>query len=510
MHHEIKAANQSVSKVKGIVFHDRSGDGFYNPRKDKPLEGVAVSNGREIAVSDKNGYYELPLRDNSVIFIIKPSNWMVPVSDDQLPEFFYVHSPTGATGTKFQGLPATGHLPESVNFPLYPSDEPDSYKVVIFGDTQPRNEQEIYYIARDALPELTGINAAFGVTMGDNVFDDLDLFEPLTSVISTVGIPWRYVLGNHDIDFTGNNNTDARGAWYRKFGPSYYSFSYGPAHYIVLDNIRWIVEDEKRYYRTGLGADQMEFLRNEIARLDNDQLVVLLAHIPFAGSTAWEDESEQQAFYEILAGHPNSLSLVAHTHRHYHHFIGEDEGFPGAQPHHMISVGTVCGSWWTGSPDEYGIPHAMMSDGTPTSYNLLHIDGDEWKMSLKATRRPADFQMHIYVPEVVTPGESENMMVVANIFNALPSAEVEMKIGDGGQWIRMERNQRHDPVRIAVMKREEMLGDVPWRNLGSERISEHIWEARSASRLEPGAHVIHVRAKDKWWEYEGRQIIYVQ
>ncbi len=495
--------------VKGIVFHDLSGSGSYDPESDKPLKGIAVSNGREVTVTDRYGKYKLPLRDNSAIFVIKPRNWTVLLDKRKLHRFYYMHSTTGTSGNDYRGLPPTGPLTGPVNFPLYPSDEPDSFKVLVFGDTQPRNEQEIYYLCYDALSELWGVDAAFGVTLGDVVFDNLDLFDHLTESIATVGIPWRYVLGNHDIDFSGNSNHDARGAWYRTFGPSYYSFSYGPAHFIVLDNIRWIVEENRSYYMTGLGEDQMEFLRNEFGRVDRDQLVVLLVHIPWTGSTAWQIESEQQEFYDLLAGHPKSVSLVAHTHRHYHHLIGREEGFPGDVPHHMVSVGTVGGAWWSGAPDEYGIPHSMMPDGTPTSYTFLHIYGNDWKMSWRASRRPAGFQMHIAAPDVIEAQQHVSVTVKANIFNALPLAEVEVRIGEG-EWLRMVRTSKHDPVRLAVEEREKELGEVPWRNLGRSSVSEHIWFVETEVLLDPGVYPIEIRAADDWWEYEGRRLLHVK
>ena len=501
---------QSASTVTGIVFHDKNGSGHFEADRDVPLQGVAVSNGREVAVTDSEGKYQLPLRNNSAIFVIKPSHWMVLVDDRQLPRFYHMHSTGGATGTNFKGLPATGPLTGPLNFPLYPSDEPDRFDVLVFGDTQPRDHREIYYLASDALAGLAGVDAAFGVTLGDVVFDDLNLFEHLTQSIATIGIPWRYVPGNHDIDFSADNDSDARGAWYRTFGPSYYSFSYGPAHFIVMDNIRWIVEEERRHYRTGLGEDQMEFLRNEISRLGSDQLLVLMTHIPYEGSTAWQYEEEQKAFYELIAGHPNSVTLAAHTHRHYHHLIGSEEGFPGERPHHMVSVGTVCGAWWTGAPDEYGIPHAMMSDGTPTSYTFLHIDGNSWKMSWRASRRPDDFQMYISAPDVVESTETPSVTITANIFNALPSAMVRIRIGNNGGWRVMERVPGHDPSRLTVAGRESELGEVPWRNLGNPQISEHLWVAEPGVTLETGVYTIEVHASDDWWEYSGRRLIHVK
>jgi hypothetical protein len=501
---------RNIPTVKGIVFHDKDGNRLYDPSEDKPLKGIAVSNGREVVITNRKGFYELPLRDNSAIFVIKPRNWMVPVGENQMPHFYYLFSSDGISGSQFEGLSATGELPENVNFPLYLRKEPKKFKVLVFGDTQPRDHKEIYYMEQDVLPEVIGIDAAFGVTLGDVVFNDLDLFKHLTSSLSTVGIPWWYVPGNHDIDYSGNNNSEGRGAWYRNFGPSYYSFSYGPVHFIVMDDIRMIFEGERHFYRTGLGEDQMEFLRNEIDRLKKDQLLVLLTHIPYEKSTEWKDESEKKTFYDLIAGHPNTVTLAAHTHQHYHHYIGKEFGFSGEQPHHLVSMGTVCGSWWTGAPDEYGIPHAMMSDGTPNSYGILHIDDNNWKIRWKAAQKPADFQMYIDAPEYVNANSMETLKVTANIYNALPEADVKMRIGNNGEWVSMKRVPQPDPARLAVMEREKQLGEVTWRNLGAFKISEHIWEAEQKIALEPGVHVIYIKATDKWWKYEGKRLLYVK
>ncbi|RIH63729.1 metallophosphoesterase [Mariniphaga sediminis] len=507
---ELAVYAQENSGIRGIVFHDKNGNGVYDSGQDKPLKAVAVSNGRDVVVTDRNGKYELPLRDNAAIFVVKPRNWKVAVDEKQIPRFYYMNSSGGISGTKFEGLSPTGPLPESVDFPLYPQKEPDSFDVLVFGDTQPRNSKEIYYMSHDVLPELVDVKAAFGVTLGDVTFDDLNLYDHLTSSLSTVEIPWRYVAGNHDNDYTGNNSTEARGVWYRTFGPSYYSFSYGPAHFVVLDNIRWIVEEDKRYYRTGLGSDQMEFLQNELKRVDKDQLVVFLAHIPFEGSTEWKDENEKKAFYELIATHPRSASLVAHTHQHYHYFIDKEDGFPGENPHHMISVGTVCGAWWTGAPNEYGIPHAMMSDGTPNSYTFLHVDGNNWKLSWKEAGKPADYQMHINAPDFFVADSTDKINITANIYNALPSAEVKMRVGKNGTWVNMKRTPQSDPARLAAVERENQLGEVSWLKMRGARNSEHIWEAEQEVNLEPGVHVIEIKAKDDWFEYKGKRLLHVR
>jgi hypothetical protein len=488
----------SPGKVTGVVFNDANRNGTFDKGRDKPLKGVAVSNGREVAITNRRGIYELPLVENSAVFVIKPRDYIFPLDDRNTPVFYRMNMPFGASGTRYSGLDSTEPLASPVNFPLYRSREPDNIDVLVFGDTQPRNDREIHYIQQDIVAELIGTTATFGVVLGDIVYDNLNLYEHMTGTIAAIDIPWIYVPGNHDHDYTGDNNTDALGSWYRNFGPDYYSFTCGPAHFIVLNTIRWIVDEAGRRYRTGLGSNQLEFVRNEVARIPDDQLLVLLTHIPYAGSTGWADPAEREEFYRILADHPRSATLAAHTHRHYHHLLDEEEGFPGDIPHHMVSIGAICGSWWSGAPDEFGIPHSTMADGTPTCYSRLHITGSEWKLSWQGARRPAEFQMHIDAPQAITEGSDEPLRVTANIYNALPSAEVKMRIGEG-EWIEMSRTVRKDSVRVAVTERERELGTVPWRKLDEPYQSEHLWEAvTNAGTLDTGVHTIEIVARDSW------------
>jgi hypothetical protein len=499
----------SPGQVTGTVFLDINENGTWDARNDKPLKNVAVSNGKDVSITDRNGVYSLPLRGNCAIFVIKPRDYRFPTDNKNIPQFYRLNMPAGATGTRFKGLEATTPITGPVNFPLYHNSEPTDMKVLVFGDTQPRNNREIEYIEKDILAGLEGTGASFGVTLGDIVFDNLDIYDHLTGSIASIGIPWMYVPGNHDLDFTGDNQTDAMGSWYRTFGPDYYSFTWGPAHFVVLNTVKWLVDETGRRYRTGLGADQLEFFRNEIERIDRDQLLVIMTHIPFSQSTAWYDEDEQTAFMELLAKHPNSVSLAAHTHRHYHHMLGVNDGYPGKEPHHMISVGTTCGSWWTGSPDEYGIPHSMMADGTPTGYCWLHINGNDWKLQWQGARRPGEFQMHIDAPAAITEGEMTHISVTANVFNALPTAKVRMKIAAHDEWITMNNVIRIDSVLHRVIEREDELGAVPWRRLSRPIATPHLWEASAdVSNLSPGAYMITVESSDEWYNYTGRHYLY--
>lgn len=498
-------------KITGVVYHDKSKTGVFDPSTDIPLEGIAVSNGRDIVLTDNQGRYHLELRKNTSVFVIKPQNWQVAIDSLQIPRFYYMHFPEGATGERFAGLPATPPLPESLDFALYPHNEPDEFDVIVFADTQSRNEQELYYLTRDAVDDLIGTDAAFGVTLGDLVFDDLDLFEPLNQIMSTIGIPWYHMIGNHDLDFSADDNYGARGKYFNHYGPSYYSFEYGPAHFIVMDNIRFVIDGANRYYRPEMSADHLVFLENELARLDKDKLLILMMHIP------WDDRGwnrqQRDRLAELLAPFSNTLSLGAHWHRHYHRFLGEDYGFTTDDPHHMISIGAVCGAWWRGFPDEYGIPHAVMSDGTPAGYGILKIADNMAKLHWQSSRRSADFQMHANVPGKINSNQTNGFLVSANVFNAMPDAKVQMRIGDNGQWIEMQKVVEPDPVQRGMIRQEsalrEQCDDLPGLEMRGAANSYKLWQAEIPYDLNPGSYVVHIRSEDRWWTHETRKVMRV-
>ncbi len=291
----------------------------------------------------------------------------------------------------------------------------------------------------------------------------------------------------------------------------------GPAG---ITDMKLIQKDERLVYTiyfenvpTAAVPAQEVFIENFLDEIPDDDLVVFLMHIPWVNSTKWADESERDELFGLLASQPNTISLAAHTHRYYHEFIDNEFGWPGDKPHHMVSMGAVCGSWWNGAPDEYGIPHTMMQDGTPTGYSFLEIDGTDWKLHFKAARRPVDFQMHISAPSEISIADIEGTKVFANVFNALPGARVEMRIHQGPktivtEWQQMFEAEQPDPVYEAMKAREDSLSEVPWIRVGDANPNpRHLWQASLPANLDPGAYTISVRSRDEWHQYEGKRIV---
>ena len=164
---------------------------------DQPLADVRVSNGRDVVRTNAEGEYELTVDSDDIIFVIKPKGYRTPLSEDNLPRFYYIHKPAGSPDLNFKGVEPTGELPSSIDFPLYEQIEPQKFRAVLLGDPQPRDQKEVEFIAHDVVEELIGSDASFGVTLGDIVFDDLNVFVPLNKTVTLIPDEQLVVLLMH-------------------------------------------------------------------------------------------------------------------------------------------------------------------------------------------------------------------------------------------------------------------------------------------------------------------------
>jgi hypothetical protein len=492
--HKTSADEKVTGTATGYVFHDRNGD-QKRGEGEEGLPDIKVSNGRQIVKTDAQGKYSIPVTDDTIVFVIKPRNWMTPLTEHNLPKFYYVHKPKGSPDSRFPGVLPTGPLPESIDFPLTPHQEPDSFKALFFGDTQPRDIKEVEYIAHDVVEQVIAENAhdaSFGVTLGDIVFDDLSVMKPLNQAIALIGIPWYNVIGNHDMNYDSPDDEQSDETFESIYGPAYYSFDHGTVHFMVVDDVVWHgpKDGEKGKYTAGLGPKQMEFIRNDLAMIPENQLVVLMMHIPLV------EVEDRQELYRLIEKRPFALSISAHTHYMEHVFIGKEDGWMGPEPHHHVINVTACGSWWSGAADERGIPHATMSDGGPNGYSIFTFDGTNYDIEFRGASRPASYQMLIDAPERVVANQTDATTVVANVFGASEKWKVEMRLTADMPWMAMENGRMADPYFSRLKELEKAPTPPPGRALPSPQLSNHIWKVKLPAGLQPGGYKIEVQATD--------------
>jgi len=498
-------AQQTAS---GVVYEDTNRNGVRD-RGEPTIPNVLVSNGLEVTKTNAQGRWALPVHsDNEIFFVIKPSGYDTHTDELNLPRFYYLHSPNGSADDNFnyKGIAPTGPLPESIDFPLYRSaNHSDTFTVALVADPQPYTEQEVSFYARDVIPEMASENIAFGIALGDLVGDYLDLLEPYNKMNSLAGFRWHNVIGNHDMNFMSPDDANSAETFKRIYGPTDYAFQQGKATFIILDNIIWNGFNGYRAdgfprtnnYVGGLTDNQLTFVRNLLQHVPTDNLVVLSTHIPLEGE-APHNTPQLPELMRAMSKHPRTLSLSGHTHVQQHMFFGSEQGYnpPNGAEHHHYNVGTASGTWWRGMPDQRGIPHAMMRDGTPSGWAKLHISGNTYTIRYKPSSFPDSYQMNVHAPDFALGGET----FLVNVFNGSPKTTVEFRVGTSGDWTPMAHAPQIDPLYAKIVELDQT--QVRGRGLNRGQISTHIWEGKLPANLPVGAHWLEVRATDMFGQVD--------
>ena len=486
--------------VEGRVHLERDGvPGF--GRQDRPLEGIAVSNGSTLVRTDAQGRYRIAVEAGGTVFVIKPDGHRFIAAEDGLPRFWR----TRVDGDAGQGW----------DFALEAS--PRAWReagseVLLFADTQVKSVRDIDYYLRDVVEPLAASRprSAFGVTLGDLVDDTLHLYPELNAVTTRIGVPWFHVPGNHDMDLDAAGDADALRSWRAVYGPDTYAVEEGGASFVFLDDVIH-QPGVGNGYIGGLREDQFAFLETYLAQLPRERLLVIGVHIPLfdTGGRQTFRAADRARLFALLRERPRLLVLSGHSHTQRQFWHGQAEGWQGTAPLHEYNVGAICGAFWSGVADAAGIPAATMSDGTPNGHASLRVlPGGDYALAWHPARidgsDPASTAaMALHAPKVLRQGAYPAWGVYANVFMGDAETRVEYR-ADGGAWAPMRRVERADP-RLLV---ENVADDLATALRGYDRSPEatpstHLWRGALPTTLAPGEHRIEVRAFDRW---QGEQL----
>ncbi len=429
--------------IQGVVFNDSNRNGVYD-RHERGINGVMVSNGREVVLTDKTGRYQLPAPTAEeaaagvTVFITRPAGYEVPVDKDNVPQFFYIHKPEGSPLNvrgetfRFGGLEPTGPLPGEINFPLVRGNFNKRFKIAVSGDTQPYSNNEVGYVRDTLANELARIPDIEAVIVeGDVVGDDLSLLPRFKKIMSVSQSPLYLVPGNHDADYDAPGDEHSFDSFKRMWGPNHYSFDIGEVHFVVLDDVSYPCTPEENQdglhnfcndpqnsptYNGYISAAQMEWLKNDLSHVPESKLIVLNFHIPpqvFIDMDATKHQIDNTLeLYDLLGYGPSdyprrpALALSGHSHtleqiRPGESFLGWETALgdrsPGAPPFPQIVAGAACGSWWSSDFDAGGIPMSYQRLGAPRGYLLIEFNGNTYKDTFKATGMAREKQMSLSI-----------------------------------------------------------------------------------------------------------------
>jgi hypothetical protein len=512
------SAASSGTTLNGLVYEDKDG-----ASERHGLADVLVSNGRDVVKTGSDGRYTLPIDGDCIVFVIKPVGFSLPLDENNLPRFYYIHQPAGSPAElnlRYRGLAPTGPLPASIDFGLRRAAEPSRFDVLLFTDPQPESLAELGFVRDTAVTRAFGLPVAFGMTLGDIMFDDLSFYDRSNRAIGRIGVPWHHLPGNHDLNFEAPDATASRETYKRVFGPPGYAFYHGDSLFILLDNVKYLGPDPKEPRASGkyvgeIGARQLAFVEAVLAQTPPDRLVVVALHIPlrtYWGDMASVQTADADALLKLLGTRP-AVSFAGHTHTTEHHYLGPavENVTTGGHHHHVLTA--VSGSWWSGPLDKRGIAVADSSDGTPHGFHILSIDGNRYTTRYIAASEPADTVMRImldsqfhqngaeiardYTPAVThapVPRDSVAATeVVVNVFDGGPRSRIRLRVGDRLP-VEMTPSRRPDPFVAGLYARNAGL-IKPWVKAAP---CSHIWTARLPADLRPGTYKLAVEGENEY------------
>ena len=497
-------AQSNAELAQGFVFEDLNGNGLKDPG-EPGIAGVAVSNQVDVVLSGADGGYQLPVSERTILFVSKPNGYELPRGDDQLPKFYYLHFPEGSpTDFTFPGIAPTGSLPDSVDFALVRAADPKKFTAIVTGDPQPHSQIEVDYFRDDIVAEMMHEDADLYIALGDIVFDHLDLYPRYIDVVSQLGLPAYNIHGNHDMNYRAVNDEFAAETFRDYFGPEYYSFDYGDVHFIVIDDVLykgWNVEGNHYGGYTGRITDrQLTWMRNDLAHVSEDKLVVISKHIPLLtlkDRDATPDNylyiENLEEFFDVVKDRKKILALSGHTHLTEVIKVDERHGWNEAGEFWNVNPGAACGAWWTGPKDVRGIPAAYCMDGSPNGYFMFEFDGTDYEYTFRPANLPREHQIRVSTPVgSVKSCELSKVPVVANVFVGGVDTDVKCRVGDGA-WVPMQKQEISDVFMqdYFISYRETMPS---W--LQSVAVSSHIWTCELPVDLAPGMHTVEVVAVD--------------
>jgi hypothetical protein len=393
----------------------------------------------------------------------------------------------------------------------------------MFTDPHAGSAAELDFIRDDVVNPLIGTKAAFGITTGDIMSDDLSFYARYNRIIGQLGVPWHNIVGNHDLNLDAPDGRYARETFKQTFGPSSYAFEYGGALFLMLDNVDYFGARARAAgsdcsYQGRLGRRQLAFVANVLKETPADRLVVAAMHIPLRTYLDPDDPASNTAdcaaFVSLLRDRP-SVSFAGHTHTTEHHYLGgEEHGSAGAHHHHVMTA--VSGSWWSGPYDHRGVAVADNHDGTPNGFHVLSVDGNRYTTRFQPAKEPNARQVRIVLDSPSHQARKESgdgrmsqltgspiaqdnagaTDLLVNVFDGGPRTSVVYQIGER-RPVRMERERRIDPFVKEVFARNQAT-KKSW--VKAEPCS-HLWVARLPADIEAGTHRIKVQVTDEY----GRQ-----
>jgi outer membrane protein assembly factor BamB len=346
----------------------------------KPLAGIAVSDGQSVVVSGQDGAYKL--------------------TSATKPHFISVTVPDGFTTERFyQSVDSTNNL---YNFTLTPVAASKEVTFVHITDTETFEGgtwlENLKAYLRHNKPD-------FLFHTGDICYEKGLRFHAKELNTQTMGKQVYYSIGNHDL-LKGSFG----GEWlYQElFGPVMYSFDRGNVHFVVAPMLSG---DFKPSYKP---SDVVRWLKADLAVIPKGKPVVVFSHDLWSDGTHLELKAEDGSSINFLDYNVKAF-VYGHWHNNYVFRIPNGKSY-------ALAIG---GS----PPDKGGIDHA------PSSFQVIRMDeAGNIKMDTRYTYVDSLMTLTAPLPELIN---HQTGKLRVNAYDARsPFIEIKANVKQQGRLIK--------------------------------------------------------------------------
>lgn len=357
---------------------------------EKALQGVVVSDGYEVTVTDERGIYQLKSsKKNGYVFVSLPSGYRAE-SDGVLPLFH-------------RYLKYDEKILERADFELVDDGDQTDHIMLFFGDIHlaGRYNNDIgqfnsFVADVNSYLESNRDKKIYAMTLGDMSWDTFwisnafGLDRYLEHANKIKGLQIFHTIGNHDheLECAGDWNTVTR---YKKIiAPTYYSFNIGGIHYIALDNIECTNNGAgDKSYNQLVVPDIITWLDKDLSYVDKHTPIVVTMHAPLYYESGSFCIDEGMKFINSFSGFDTVHIVTGHTHK-----MWNVDNLDKSIHIYEHNSGAVCAAWWWSAYLTPGVHVAQ--DGAPGGYRIMEISGKSMKWQYKGTGRPISEQMRLY------------------------------------------------------------------------------------------------------------------
>ncbi|MBQ2027622.1 MAG: calcineurin-like phosphoesterase C-terminal domain-containing protein [Alistipes sp.] len=399
------AANLINTDVKGGEFSNYAeavepmadGSTIYGrvaTEQGEPVVGCVVSDGKQCVTTDSNGHYALKsdMNDTRFVFISIPADYEIPFRKSVIQNFYRI--PRHQKGA-------------IANFTLAKRTAPtDKYTVIMIGDPQMRGlgidgSGERY---RDVvLPDVEEYKKSttgefFAINLGDLVYNWMAGYDDYMDISAPISYPMCHVIGNHDYDQANILEGKLGTPFFEEYiSPTYYSFTIGKVHYVMVNSIEYSRENAKKHYKSGLDDEQMKWLEEDLKYIPKDYTIFICGHANLfkkPGTSPNGSYGKYNVNYERYKALLLPYKRIYSWSGHYHTNYGFDyAGKPKYEDMSHISAITAARCIGTLRSNM-----EMDNSGVPNGYMVVDVDGENFEWWYKSVGHDRSYQMRAYSP----------------------------------------------------------------------------------------------------------------